>query len=68
MDLSTKHKQVAENLYEVVISVTLTVSVEEMTAYIVEYEMAQGNITPDDEVLVSVEAWRTGGSKMFIKE
>lgn len=40
MDLSTKHKQVAENLYEVVISVTLTVSVEEMTAYIVEVQQA----------------------------
>ncbi|MFT7374044.1 MAG: preprotein translocase subunit SecB [Oleiphilaceae bacterium] len=40
MDLSTKHKLVAENLYEVVISVTLTVSVEDMTAYIVEVQQA----------------------------
>ncbi|MFT5716270.1 MAG: preprotein translocase subunit SecB [Oleiphilaceae bacterium] len=40
MDLSTKHKKIAENLYEVVISVTLTVSVESMTAYIVEVQQA----------------------------
>ncbi len=39
-----------------------------MTAYIVEYEMAEGNISASDDVLVSVKAWRTGGSKMFIKE
>ncbi len=39
-----------------------------MTAYIVEYEMARGNIKEADEVLVSVNAWRTGGSKMFIRE
>jgi len=40
MDLTTKHKPVAENLYEVVISVTLTVSIEGMTAYIVEVQQA----------------------------
>lgn len=40
MDLSTKHKPVAENLYEVVISVTLTVAVEDLTAYIVEVQQA----------------------------
>jgi len=39
-----------------------------MTAYIVESEVAQGNIHLYDEVPVSVKAWRTGGSKMFIKE
>ncbi len=39
-----------------------------MTAYIVEAEVAAGNINLYDEVPVSVKAWRTGGSKMFIKE
>ena len=39
-----------------------------MTAYIVEYELERGNINADDDVLVSVKAWKTGGSKMFIKE
>jgi preprotein translocase subunit SecB len=40
MDLSTKNKKLAESLYEVVISVTLTVTVESMTAYIVEVQQA----------------------------
>ncbi len=39
-----------------------------MTAYIVESEVAQGRINLYDEVPVSVKAWKTGGSKMFIKE
>lgn len=39
-----------------------------MTAYIVEKEIAQGRINLYDEVPVSVKAWQTGGSKMFIKE
>lgn len=39
-----------------------------MTAYIVENEIAQGRINLYDEVPVSVKAWKTGGSKMFIKE
>lgn len=39
-----------------------------MTAYIVEHEIAQGRIHLYDEVPVSVNAWQTGGSKMFIKE
>ena len=39
-----------------------------MTAYIVEKEVAQGRINLYDEVPVSIKAWQTGGSKMFIKE
>ncbi len=39
-----------------------------MTAYIVESEVARGNINLYDEVPISIKAWRTGGSKMFIKE
>lgn len=39
-----------------------------MTAYIVEHEVAEGRINLYDEVPVSVKAWKTGGSKMFIKE
>ncbi|MBB3229508.1 D-alanyl-D-alanine carboxypeptidase family protein [Halomonas stenophila] len=38
-----------------------------MTAYLVERELNSGNIAPDDPVPVSEEAWRTGGSKMFIE-
>ena len=38
-----------------------------MTAYLVERELNQGNISPDGLVPVSEKAWRTGGSKMFIE-
>ena len=39
-----------------------------MTSYLAEQEIAAGRLSPHDEVLVSVNAWRTGGSKMFIRE
>ncbi|MEM7080187.1 MAG: D-alanyl-D-alanine carboxypeptidase family protein [Pseudomonadota bacterium] len=39
-----------------------------MTSYLAEKEIEAGRIHPDDQVLVSVEAWRKGGSKMFIRE
>ncbi|MDZ7852510.1 MAG: D-alanyl-D-alanine carboxypeptidase family protein [Halomonas sp.] len=38
-----------------------------MTAYLVERELDQGNISPEDQVPISEKAWRTGGSKMFIE-
>lgn len=39
-----------------------------MTSYIVEYELNKGNVGLDDLVLVSENAWRTQGSRMFIRE
>ena len=39
-----------------------------MTAYIAEREIAQGRISFDDKVPVSIKAWKTGGSRMFIRE
>ena len=39
-----------------------------MTSYIVENEIQAGRVKGEDEVLISVKAWRTGGSKMFIRE
>lgn len=39
-----------------------------MTAYILEYELSKGNVSQDDLVLVSEKAWRTQGSRMFIRE
>ena len=39
-----------------------------MTAYIVEYEMAQGNVSEEDMVPISEKAWRTQGSRMFVRE
>ncbi|MHB0776979.1 D-alanyl-D-alanine carboxypeptidase family protein [Halomonas sp. WWR20] len=39
-----------------------------MTAYLVEHEMDEGNLSPDEQVMISENAWRTGGSRMFIQE
>ncbi len=38
-----------------------------MTAYVVFYELREGNIGIDDIVRVSEKAWRMGGSRMFIE-
>ncbi len=37
-----------------------------MTAYIVEYEIDNGNLSLDDQVFISEKAWRTQGSKTFV--
>ena len=39
-----------------------------MTAYIAEREITEGRLSFDDQVPVSVKAWKTGGSRMFIRE
>lgn len=39
-----------------------------MTTYIAAVELEAGRISLNDQVPVSVKAWRTGGSKMFIRE
>ncbi len=38
-----------------------------MTSYAVFKELQQGHIAMGDEVTISEKAWRTGGSKMFVK-
>ncbi|MGM0542644.1 MAG: D-alanyl-D-alanine carboxypeptidase family protein [Pseudomonadota bacterium] len=38
-----------------------------MTAYLVERELDRGSIALDDQVSISENAWRTGGSKMFVE-
>jgi len=38
-----------------------------LTAYVVFRELAGGNLALTDEAVVSENAWRTGGSKMFIE-
>lgn len=38
-----------------------------MTSYIISEAIRQGHIKLDDLVRVSEKAWRTGGSKMFVK-
>jgi len=37
-----------------------------MTAYVVFDQLKQGKLKLDDELTVSENAWRTGGSKMFV--
>lgn len=39
-----------------------------MTAYLIFEKLKDGSLTLDDKFMVSVKAWRTGGSKMFVKE
>jgi D-alanyl-D-alanine carboxypeptidase (penicillin-binding protein 5/6) len=39
-----------------------------MTAYIAEREITEGRMSFDDQVPVSVKAWKTGGSRVFIRE
>jgi serine-type D-Ala-D-Ala carboxypeptidase (penicillin-binding protein 5/6) len=39
-----------------------------MTSYVVAGEIASGKISAADNVPVSVNAWRMGGSKMFVRE
>ncbi|PIE43098.1 MAG: serine-type D-Ala-D-Ala carboxypeptidase [Gammaproteobacteria bacterium] len=65
MDASSGEIIVEKNADERLPPASLT---KMMTSYIVEYEAQRGNISMDDQVLISVNAWKTGGSKMFIKE
>ncbi|MGO3694545.1 D-alanyl-D-alanine carboxypeptidase family protein, partial [Marinobacter sp.] len=39
-----------------------------MTAYIVERELDEGRISMSDMVPISVKAWKTEGSRTFVKE
>ncbi|WP_372955879.1 D-alanyl-D-alanine carboxypeptidase family protein [Marinobacter sp.] len=39
-----------------------------MTAYIVERELDEGRLSMDEMVPISVKAWQTGGSRMFVQE
>ncbi len=39
-----------------------------MTSFVAATELAAGRLSLDDQVPISVKAWRTGGSKMFVRE
>ena len=39
-----------------------------MTSYVAAKEIERGTISLDDQVAVSIKAWRTEGSRMFIQE
>nr|VFK27507.1 MAG: D-alanyl-D-alanine carboxypeptidase (penicillin-binding protein 5/6) [Candidatus Kentron sp. MB]VFK32072.1 MAG: D-alanyl-D-alanine carboxypeptidase (penicillin-binding protein 5/6) [Candidatus Kentron sp. MB]VFK75658.1 MAG: D-alanyl-D-alanine carboxypeptidase (penicillin-binding protein 5/6) [Candidatus Kentron sp. MB] len=38
-----------------------------MTVYVIFSELRSGNITPDEDVLISEKAWRTSGSRTFLE-
>ena len=38
-----------------------------LTAYVIFREIRRGNLSPEEEVVISENAWRTGGSRMFIE-
>lgn len=65
MDANTGEVLVAKNEHQQLPPASLT---KMMTSYIAEYEIDKGNISEDDRVRVSEKAWRTQGSRMFIRE
>ena len=65
MDAYTGEILVEHNADEVLPPASLT---KLMTAYIVEYELARGNLNLNDMIRVSEKAWRMEGSRMFIRE
>jgi D-alanyl-D-alanine carboxypeptidase (penicillin-binding protein 5/6) len=65
MDATSGDILIAEDSHKRLPPASLT---KMMTAYIVEHEVAEGRINLYDQVPISVKAWKTGGSKMFIKE
>jgi len=65
IDANSQEVLVEHNAHEQIPPASLT---KIMTAYLAEQEIVDGRLAPADEVLVSVNAWRTGGSKMFIRE
>lgn len=65
MDAETQQVLVAVNEHEQLPPASLT---KLMTSYIAEREIIEGRLALTDEALVSVKAWRTPGSRMFIQE
>jgi len=64
MDYQSGHVIAGENISARVEPASLT---KMMTTYVVAEELASGNITLDDKVLISEKAWRMKGSRMFIE-
>lgn len=64
MDANSGHVLIEHNADERLPPASLT---KMMTSYIGSLELLEGRISEQDEVLVSEEAWRKGGSKMFIE-
>ncbi len=54
----------SDNIDERVAPASLT---KMMTSYVISMALKEGRIKPDDLVTISEGAWKTGGSKMFVK-
>lgn len=65
LDAATGSILIEENADQALPPASLT---KIMTVFVADKELAAGNISLDDEVHVSVKAWQTEGSKMFIQE
>lgn len=59
MDYETGQVLAGENVDERVEPASIT---KVMTSYVIAAEMAAGKVGPDDEVMLSENAWRTGGA------
>ena len=65
LDAATRKVLVEHNAHESLPPASLT---KIMTAYIAAVEIEAGRISLEDQVPISVKAWRTQGSRMFIRE
>lgn len=65
MDANTGKILVEHNIDEQLPPASLT---KMMTSYIVASELSSGKVSEQDQVPISVTAWKMGGSKMFVRE
>lgn len=65
IDAATSEVLVEHNSHEALAPASLT---KLMTSYVATVELASGRIGLMDQIPVSVNAWRTPGSRMFIQE
>ncbi len=63
VDLKTGREFMSKNVDVPQVPASLT---KIMTLFIIFDEISQGNLDYDDEVVISEDAWRTEGSKMFL--
>ena len=65
IDADTQKVLVEHNAHESLPPASLT---KIMTSYIAAVELESGRIKREDQVPISVKAWRTQGSRMFVRE
>ena len=64
MDAYSGNILASENIDEQLVPASLT---KMMTSYVISMALKEGRIHPNDLVSISEAAWKTGGSKMFVK-